>query len=276
MSQNIFGGFAGKVAAAAIGVGTTAAAVNSCLVNIDAGHRGVLFTRISGVQDTPLAEGTHFYIPFFQNVTPFDVRARPKMITTKTGTKDLQNAHLKLRVISHPDEEKVAEIYKQFNVDYEERLIPGLGSEVLKAVVAQYNAEQLLTLREDVSAEIRSSLRKRCADFNVLLDDVALVHIDFSTEFMRSIESKQVAQQESERSKLLVERAEQEKEAAIILAEGEAEAARLVSEAMAEHGEGLIEIRRIETAREIAATLARSRNVTYLPNSGVLFNIPAQ
>ncbi|XVE67761.1 hypothetical protein DITRI_Ditri09bG0014200 [Diplodiscus trichospermus] len=84
-------------------------------------------------------------------------------------------------------------------------------------------------------------------------------------EFFRAVEQKQVAQQEAERSKYIVMKTDQERRAAIIRAEGESEAAKLISEATAATGMGLIELRRIKASREIAATLAGSPNVAYLP-----------
>jgi prohibitin 1 len=91
----------------------------------------------------------------------------------------------------------------------------------------------------------------------------------FSKEFTTAIESKQVAQQEAERSKFVVMLAEQEKQAAVILAEGESQAAQLISQALREGGTGMIEVKRIDAAKEIAETLSQSRNVIYLPgNSG--------
>ncbi|CAE7940302.1 PHB4 [Symbiodinium sp. KB8] len=87
---------------------------------------------------------------------------------------------------------------------------------------------------------------------------------------------KQVAQQEAERSKFIVMKAEQEKKASIIRAEGEAESADLISKALSASGEGMIEVRKIEAAREIARTLSASRNVSYLPGgNGLLLNINA-
>ena len=79
---------------------------------------------------------------------------------------------------------------------------------------------------------------------------------------------RRAAQQEAERQRFVVEKAEQEKQAAVIRAEGESAAAKLISESLQKSGMGLIELRRIEAAKEIAQTLSSSRNVTYLPPSG--------
>ncbi len=73
----------------------------------------------------------------------------------------------------------------------------------------------------------------------------------------------------------------QERKAAVIRAEGESEAARLISEATKTAGPGMIELRRIEAARDIAGTLSKSRNVVYLPSGnnmllGINPNAPGQ
>ena len=63
----------------------------------------------------------------------------------------------------------------------------------------------------------------------------------------------------------LVEKAEHVKTASIISAEGDTEAAELLAKAFAEAGEGLVELRRIETAEDVASNMSLSRNVVYLP-----------
>jgi len=75
--------------------------------------------------------------------------------------------------------------------DWDERVLPSIGSEVVKAAVAQYNAESLLTKREEVSRTVRDALRDRAKDFNIILDDVAITHLSFSTEFTKAVEAKQ-------------------------------------------------------------------------------------
>ena len=116
--------------------------------------------------------------------------------------------------------------------------------------------------------QIRSTLTKRAEAFNLILDDVSITHLVFGKEFTSAIEQKQVAQQEAERQTYVVAKAEQEKKAAVIRAEGEAEAAATISKALEQCGSGLIEVRRIDAAREVAETLSRARGVTYLPSGG--------
>jgi prohibitin 1 len=98
------------------------------------------------------------------------------------------------------------------------------------------------------------------------LDDVAITHLTFGREFMKAIESKQVASQEAERQQWVVKRAEQERQAVVTRAEGEAQAAAIITEAMEKTGNAIIEVRRIDAAKEIAAKLAHSSNITYLPS----------
>lgn len=75
--------------------------------------------------------------------------------------------------------------------------------------------------------------------------------------------------------RFLVEKAEQTKKAAVIAAEGDTEAAELLAKALISAGEGLVELRRIETAEEIATSLSSSRNVVYLPQGqSTLLSLP--
>jgi prohibitin 1 len=255
-------------------IGGAGVFVNSeFLYNVDGGERVVIFDRFRGIVPDVKGEGTHVKIPYIQYPTYFDIRSKPRIINTTTGTKDLQTINIALRILSRPDESQLHVILDKIGIDYDERILPSIGNEVLKAVVAQYNADQLLTMRESVSKQISDELAQRAKQFHVLLDDVSITHLTFGQEYTQAIEFKQVAQQEAERSKFVVMKAEQEKRVRVIEAEGESEAASLISDALSKHGSGLIEVRRIDAAKEIADTLAASRNVAYLPGAGMLFNL---
>jgi prohibitin 1 len=153
-------------------------------------------------------------------------------------------------------------------MDYDERVLPSIGNEVLKAIVAQFDAAELITQREAVSNRIRTDLLKRANEFNIALEDVSITHMTFGKEFTKAVEEKQIAQQEAERARFVVEKAEQERQANVIKAEGDAEAADTISRAVAKSGDGLILIRRIETQKDIAQMLSRNPNVSYLPGGG--------
>jgi len=262
-----------QVAAQALGalarigafVGIGATAVSSAMYDVDGGERAVMFDRFRGVLNDTSAEGTHFMVPIIQSPTIYDVRTRPKSLSSVTGTKDLQQVNLTLRVLCRPNVEQLSTIHLNLGPDYDDRVLPSIGNEVLKATVAQYNADELLTRRQEVTEQIAKSLRKRADDFGILLEDVALTHLSFSHEYSRAIEAKQVAQQDAERAKFEVMKSEQEREAAVIRAEGESESAKLISQATRSAGPALIELRRIEAAREVAKTLSGSKNIVYLP-----------
>ena len=184
---------------------------------------------------------------------------------------------LTLRVLSRPDIAHLPRIYQTLGLDYDERVLPSIGNEVLKAIVAQFDAAELITQREVVSARIREDLLKRAREFNLVLEDVSITHMTFGHEFTKAVEQKQIAQQDAGRAKFVVEKAEQERQASVVRAEGEAEAASLITRALDKAGDGLLTMRRIEASQDIARTLSGARNVTYLPHgNNVLLGLNQQ
>jgi prohibitin 1 len=239
--------------------------VNASLYDVKGGSRAVIFDRLTGVQEKVVGEGTHFLIPWLQKSIIYDVRTKPRHISTTTGSKDLQMVSLTLRVLHRPDVPKLPQIYQSYGQDYDERVLPSIGNEVLKAIVAQFDAAELITQRETVSNRIRTDLMRRAGQFNIALEDVSITHMTFGKEFTRAVEQKQIAQQDAERARFIVERAEQERQANVIRAEGEAESAEIISKAVAKAGDGLIQIRRIDATKDIAQTLAGNPRVAYIP-----------
>lgn len=200
---------------------------------VDGGERAVMYDARRGILPECIGEGTHFKIPYFQVCTRgealcvsprgvadsgvcaclqqqhiMSVRAEPKEIKSRTGTKDLQMVQIALRVLSRPkvrltcyndvpprtlrtshaaflsaacvkpctflQEDRLPEIFTKLGANFNDRILPSVGNEVLKATVAKYNAEELLSKRSVISLEIKQELEKRANTFGLELVDVAI------------------------------------------------------------------------------------------------------
>ena len=204
---------------------------------------------------------------------------------------DLQMVKIQLRILTEPQVDKLPEIYRTLGpgqcslalrsrtsrslsdcTDYDEVVLPSIANEVLKQVIAEYNAPQLTTQREQVSAKILRNLTERARDFSITVRDVSITDLQFGAEFKAAVEAKQVAQQDAERARYLVEKAMQDKRSIIIKAQAEARTAELIGEAV-KTNPGFVQLRRIDTAKEIAETVSRSANTVYLSADNLLLNL---
>lgn len=84
----------------------------SAMYDVKGGTRAVIFDRLSGVKENVVNEGTHFLIPWLQRAIVYDVRTRPRTISTTTGSKDLQMVTLSLRVLHRPEVKMLPKIYQ--------------------------------------------------------------------------------------------------------------------------------------------------------------------
>ncbi|KAI7999583.1 hypothetical protein LOK49_LG09G02357 [Camellia lanceoleosa] len=103
---------------------------------------------------------------------------------------ELQIVNLTLRVLSRPEFSQLPRIFQTLGLEYDEKVLLSIGNEVLKAVVVQFNANQLLTKHPSVSALVRQSLVHRAKDFNIVLDDIAITHLLYGVEFSKAVEQK--------------------------------------------------------------------------------------
>lgn len=198
----------------------------NCFTIVDAGHTGVVVT-LGKVKEGVLQEGLHFKAPFVQQIVKIDNRIVKLEVDTEAFSKDLQTVNTTLAINYRVDTSKSYSIYKNIGANYEQVLVVPAVNEVLKAITAQYTAEESVTNRALISDGLIAGLNEKLNNIGLYVNDVNIINFDFSDAFITAIEEKQVAQQQ-----LL--KAETEKQTAITNAEAEAETIRIKANAEAE------------------------------------------
>ena len=211
---------------------------------VDAGNRGVL-TQWSAVdiKNAPLDEGIHFLVPFQDDIVQIEVRTQKYDAQTRSASKDLQTVQTTVTVNYHADQERVHILYKEIGLDYENRVIQPAIEETVKQVTANYNAEELITKRPLVKADIENAIRERLDLFNVKTEVISITDFDFSDLFSKAIESKVEAEQKAQKAendlirieveaRQLEAQAEGLASANIAEARGESEAISIINQAL--------------------------------------------
>lgn len=204
--------------------------LGSSFRTIGAGERGIVFSQIGGVKDVILDEGIRFKIPFVEDIIKADVRIQKAQTEVSGASKDLQTVSSTIAVNYHVDPSKVNKIFQEIGLAFKERIIDPAVQEAVKAVSAQFTAEELITRRSEVKDQIKELLAKRLLVFNIIVDELNIVDFSFSQQFNTAIEAKQTAEQQSLKAKWDLGRIKIEAEQKITQARAEAEAQRLQRE----------------------------------------------
>ncbi|KAL7212428.1 hypothetical protein ACSBR2_015169 [Camellia fascicularis] len=97
--------------------------------------------------------------------------------------------------LPHPNSPPYLLLYLQCQgppngLEYDEKVLHLIGNEVLKVIVAQFHVAQLLIEHPSISALVCDSLVRHAKDFNIILDDVAVTHLSYGSEFSKAVEQK--------------------------------------------------------------------------------------
>jgi regulator of protease activity HflC (stomatin/prohibitin superfamily) len=213
-------------------------------VKIDAGYRGVVM-NFGAVQDNVLDEGLHLVVPVMQKVYPMDVKVQKSQTEARAASSDIQDTQSTIALNYHIQPDRANWVYQNLGTAFKDRIIDPAVQEVVKSVTAKYNAVDLITKREQVSADMKEQLKQRLMNYGITVDDFAIVDFSFSKQFSDAIEAKQTAEQLALKAQRDLDRIKIEKEQKITQAQAEAEALRLQRQNISAD---LIKLRQVEAA----------------------------
>lgn len=181
--------------------------------------------------------------PFIAGIKKMDAKIQKVDLELEGSTKDLQTVRMMIVLNIRLDKSKAPEVYRNFNQEYVERIVKPNMAEVYKAVGAKYNAEELITKRDQVSTEIVEEAKEILTGYGIIVERVSIAQFDFSETFDEAVEAKVTAEQAAQKAKNELERvrfeaqqaeekAKGEANAILEKARAEAEAAKLVSESL--------------------------------------------
>jgi prohibitin 2 len=210
------------------------------VVIVQAGHRGVVL-YLGAVENRVLGEGMHFIIPFAEQVIQLEVRTLKYQAEASAASNDLQEVQSVIALNYHIDPNDANAIFQQLGADYSNRIIAPTIQESVKASVAKFNAEELITKRETAKGVIADAIRNTLSHRDIVVETVFITDFKFSQAFADQIEQKVVAFQKflTEQNNLraiqvianqTVVQAQAQARANIAKANGESQAIRIINE----------------------------------------------
>ncbi|MBA2654056.1 MAG: prohibitin family protein [Gammaproteobacteria bacterium] len=212
---------------------------------VGAGQRGVLL-RFGAVTGVIKNEGLYFKIPFVEQVVLMSTQIQKYSALATASSKDLQVVTTEVTLNYQLDPNKVGEIYRSMRQDYEARVIQPFVQEGVKSTAANFDAEQLITQRPRVKADLQNLISKRLALLGITVVELSITDFRFTKVFQDSIEAKVKAVQQALEAENALRRVGFEAQQAIVKATAEAKGLELQK---AQISEQLLELRKIEVER---------------------------
>jgi regulator of protease activity HflC (stomatin/prohibitin superfamily) len=205
----------------------------SSYVIINPGQAGVLST-LGKARDGVLLEGVHFKPPIISNVDVYDLTVQKFEVPAQSSTKDLQQLTASFAINFRLDPLQVVAIRRTQGTlqNIVSKIIAPQTQESFKIAAARRTVEEAITKRDELKKDFDEALGERLEKYGIVVLDTSVVDLNFSLEFSRAVEEKQIAEQRAQRAVYIAREAEQEAEATINRAKGQAEAQRLLRETL--------------------------------------------
>ena len=176
--------------------------------------------------------GLYFKVPFFQGMNIINTQTQKEQINANAASNDLQTVSTAVAINYSIDPNSAILLFSTVGTEYKAKIIDPAIQEVVKAVTAQYTAEQLITKRAEVTDKIKLDLSERLVINHINVEQVSITNFDFSESFNAAIELKVTAEQNALAAKNKLEQVKYEKDQVIAKAQGEAESIRIQAQAI--------------------------------------------
>ena len=205
---------------------------NSFII-INPGEAGVL-SILGKAKDGVLLEGVHFKPPVISQVDVYDLTVQKFEVPAQSSTKDLQQLTASFAINFRLDPIEVVTIRRTQGTlqNIVSKIIAPQTQESFKVAAARRTVEEAITKRDELKLDFDEALSQRLSKYGIIVLDTSVVDLNFSTEFSKAVEEKQIAEQRAQRAVYIAREAEQEAEATINRAKGQAEAQRLLRETL--------------------------------------------
>lgn len=238
--------------------------------SIPTGFIGVK-TRFGQVQNTMLSEGLNFKVPYIEKIILMDCRTQKAEYTMEASSKDLQKiSNFKIAINYNITKNTANTLYKEVGVNYKSIIVEPAIQEAIKATIANYTAEELITKRNEVSAFALETLSKKLSDRGIEVTSLNIIDLSFSTEFDAAVEKKQIVEQQTQQAKYELEKARVENEKKIENAKTEAE---VMKQQNAEITEQTLKLKELENQAKLIEKWNGQLPTTTLGEGDILFNL---
>jgi regulator of protease activity HflC (stomatin/prohibitin superfamily) len=213
----------------------------SSMGTIDAGSVGVV-TRFGATTGETKPAGFYTKSPFIESVIPMNTQVQKEQADTESSSADLQTVDTTISLNLSLDPTAASTVYKSIGVDYLDTIVRPAMQESVKATMAQYTAEQLITQREQVRDGISTLLASKLSPLGIKTEAINIVNFKFSDVFNQAIEAKVTAEQQALAAKNKLDQVKYEAEQNVARADGEAQAITIQAKAIqAQGGEAYIQ-----------------------------------
>ena len=219
-----------------------------------------MLSILGKAKDGALLEGLHFKPPFVSNVDIYDVTVQKFEVPAQSSTKDLQDLSASFAINFRLDPIQVVQIRRKQGTlqNVVSKIIAPQTQESFKIAAARRTVEEAITKRNELKQDFDNALNERLEKYGIIVLDTSVVDLNFSPEFSRAVEEKQIAEQRAQRAVYIAQEAEQEAQADINRAKGKAEAQKLLAETLkAQGGELVLQKESIQAWREGGAQMPK-------------------